>query len=470
MKKTVLLISCLFLLFSCSSIKNVKKTDESLNFEAIIQKAKSEVFPALVFVKPIREEFSSGEKTQQEVLGSGVIISPDGYVVTNYHVVEEAVQINCVLFDKEQYPAEIVGQDPETDLALLKIASKPVRKESYNNNEETGPPFPTADFGDSTEISEGQFVMALGSPFGFTRSISLGIVSNVNRYIGFETQYKYNTWLQTDAAINPGNSGGPLVNTDGKIVGINTLGLTGLAEGVGFSIPSNVVVDVVDHLKKDGKVIRAWTGLNLQPLKDFYSNTFTPAERGVLIQNVEKGSPAEEAGLMSGDILVSINGVDFKGGMYVEELPEIRRILSSLTIGEESTLTVLRGDEKRKFTIIPSLKGKFEGEDFDCRRWNFTVKEISKYTTPNLYFQKKEGVYIQGVRYPGNARSAGLQKNDIILTVDNKEINSLDDMKKVYEKIVSDEDREKKVVIKVLRNNYPRLFVLDYRFDYNEEQ
>jgi len=449
-------------------------SNKDLDFEAIIQNAKSRVFPALVFVKPIREEFSTGEKRQQEVFGSGVIISDDGYVVTNNHVVEKAIQINCVLFDKEQYPAEIIGLDPETDLALLKMAPHPAKafSEALSLEDFATTPvirFPKAQFGDSDKIVEGQFVMALGSPFGFTRSISLGIISNVNRYIGFQTHYKYNTWIQTDAAINPGNSGGPLVDSDGNIIGINTLGLTGFAEGMAFSIPSNVVLKVVEKLKKDGKVLRAWTGLNLQALKDFQTNTFTPGERGVLIQNVEPNSPAQEAEIISGDLLVEINSAPVSGGMYVEELPEIRCTLADLPVGEKARITVLRDNKEKEHTLIPLLKGKFEGEDFDCKRWNFTVKEISKFATPQLYFLRNQGIYIQGVRYPGNAYNAGLQKNDIILSIDNNTINTLKEIEEVYKEIVEDEAREKKVMIKVLRKNYPRMFVLDYRHDYSEE-
>jgi serine protease Do len=470
---------CLWIL-SCSTISGKKDSFErnrsgNIDFEAVIQNAKRKVFPALVFVKPIREEFSTGEKRQQEVFGSGVIISEDGYVVTNNHVVENSIQINCVLFDKEQYPATIAGLDPETDLALLKLDPKPSFQSSpktQTEDQSTTPVvrFPRAEFGDSDQIEEGQFVMALGSPFGFTRSISLGIISNVHRYIGFKTQYKYNTWIQTDAAINPGNSGGPLVNTEGKIIGINTLGLVVIAEGMAFSIPSSVVIKIVDKLKQDGRVIRAWTGIDLQALKDFQANTFNPAEKGVLIQSVDPGSPAAEAGIKSGDILTHINNQPVVGGTYVEELPAIRCMLADLAIGEKARLTILRDQKQKEFSLTPGLKDKFEGADFDCKRWNFTVKEISKFSTPDLYFLRQKGVYIQGIRYPGNALSAGLQRKDILLSIDDKPIQTLKDVKDIYESVIKDETREKKAVIKLLRQNYPRIFVLDYRFDYSEEE
>jgi serine protease Do len=430
-----------------------------VNFEEVIERAKSEVYPCLVSIKPIREEFTEGEKKREQILGSGVIISKDGLVVTNNHVAKKAVDIKCVLFDKEQVPAKTVGLDPETDLALLRLELP-----------EEHAPLPEASFGDSENVHAGQFVMALGSPYGFTRSISLGIISNTKRYIGFETIYKYNTWLQTDAAINPGNSGGPLVDTQGKVIGINTLGAGGA--GLGFSIPSNIVKVVVQRILKDDRVIRAWTGLNLQPLKDFYSDTFVDAEEGVLISHVDRESPAEEAGVQAKDILVAVNGEKIDG-TYVESLPGIRWRLADLPIGKESTFAIDRrkgaGTERIEIKLTPTEKGKFEGKDFDCKRWNMTVKEISQFRDPDLYFHKKKGVYIRGIRYPGNASNAGLKRRDIIVMIDKKKVESLQDVKKIYEGIIADEKREKKVAFELLRGGYRVWKILDYRTDYSKE-
>ncbi|NQU42315.1 trypsin-like peptidase domain-containing protein, partial [bacterium] len=297
MQGTWLFLLCLTLLSSCAHPER-EVAEQPENFQEIIDRAKSRVFPALVFVKPIVEEYTSGEKTKHQVYGSGVIISPDGLVITNNHVVEKAIKVNCVLSDKDQLPADILGRDPDTDLALLQL-----------RNVEGKTPLPYGEFADSERLREGDFVMALGSPFGFNRSISLGILSNTRRYLGFESEFRYNTWLQTDAAINPGNSGGPLVNIDGKIVGINTLGIF-FGENIGFSIPSNVVKSICGLLQQHETVQRAWVGLKLQPLKDFFTDTFTKAESGVLISDVEKDSPAEQAGVRQGDILIEVGGVD----------------------------------------------------------------------------------------------------------------------------------------------------------------
>lgn len=456
-KNLYLLLIIIIVFNSCSIFSSGKKSNGTTDFEKILTNAKRKVFPSLVYIKPIREEFGAGEKKQQEVFGSGVIISPDGYVVTNNHVAEKAIQIYCVLYDKIQYNAEIVGLDPETDLALLKII--PLKNDQI---------FPYSDFGDSDKVEEGQFVMALGSPFGFTRSISLGIISNVNRYIGFDTQYKYNTWIQTDAAINPGNSGGPLVNKDGKIIGINTLGLGFFAEGMAFSIPSNVVMKIVERLKNDSKVIRSYTGLQIQALKDFMTNTFSSAEKGVLIQSVDSDSPAGNAGVQPGDILLSINNENVNG-VYVEDLPAIRWKMADLKPEVPAEFFFLRNGEQKKILITPVLKDKFEGEDLELKRWNMTVKEISKFSTPDLYFIKKKGVFIQGVKYPGNAAKAGLQRNDIIIKIDNKTVESISEVNAIYESLIKDTKREKKVLIEVLRRSYSKLIVIDYRQDYNEE-
>ncbi|MHC4645115.1 MAG: trypsin-like peptidase domain-containing protein [Planctomycetota bacterium] len=425
----------------------------NLDFREIISSAKKEVFPALIFVKPIVEEYTSGEKKQQEVFGSGIIISPDGYAVTNHHVIDKAVAINCVLFDKRQVAVELVGSDRDTDLALLKLPCEP------------NTPLPYAEFSNK-EMIEGDFVMALGSPFGFQRSISLGIISNAQRYIGFKTEYKYNTWLQTDAAINPGNSGGPLIGTDGRIVGINTLGLFG--SGLGFSIPGGIVQDIVDRLKRDRKVVRAYTGLRLQALKDFHSSTFVDSERGVLVTGVEENSPAAQAKIMAGDILLEVAGrpVD---GTYAEMLPAIWRSLADLQLDKQVDVKALRGGVEKTLMLRPEEKGKLEGDDFDCRRWGMTVKEINKYRDQRLYYMHGEGVYVQGVKYPGNAADAGLRGRDIIVKLDNDQVKTIGDVRRIYEVVIADQTREKKVMFEIMRSGLRKWIVMDYRKDYEEE-
>lgn len=443
-----------------------------IDFQAIIENAKRQVYPTLVFVKPIQEQYRSGERQRQEVWGSGVIISADGYVVTNNHVAEKAIQVHCVLGDKELVEADVIGLDPETDLALLKLKPRA-------NGPPIAYPLAHADFADSNDVEAGQFVMALGSPFGFTRSISLGIISNTTRYIGFTSKYQYNLWLQTDAAINPGNSGGPLVDTTGRVIGINTLGVGGA--GIGFAVPANVVNDVVAKLKAAAahkkpddkqpvKVKRAWTGLQVQALIDLKTTTLTDSRDGVLIQSVDKNSPAEAAGIRNGDILLSVNDRPVLG-RYVEALPPIRVMLSELPADTPAKMVVRRGGAEKTFTVTPALKGRFEGEDLDCRRWNMTVKEITKFSDPELfYLHPAGGVFVQGVRYPGNAQDAGLQANDIILKIGPEPIKTLQDVQRAYEKLISDPKLvEKKVLITIKRGVYKNWKTLNWHKDYLQE-
>lgn len=226
--------------------------------------------------------------------------------------------------------------------------------------------------------------------------------------------------------------------------------------------------DVVERLKRDGKVMRAYTGLRLQALKDFHSNTFVDAERGVLIAGVEENSPAVKAGIRPGDILLAIDGKPVEG-LYAEMLPAIWRALVDLKAGSPVPLEVQRGGEKVQAKIAPEQKGLSEGEDFDCRRWNMTVKEINKDRTPQLYYLKEKGVFVQGIRYPGNAASSGLGRRDIILSIDKEPVLTAEDVKRVYERIIKDEKREKKLVMEVMRSGLRKWIVLDYRRDYEQE-
>lgn len=417
------------------------------DLQAVIDKTKSEVFPALVFVKPVVADYGS---ERQGIFGCGVIIRPDGYIVTNRHIVNDAIAINCVLYDKRQFEAELIGSDRATDLALLKL---PV---------EAGP-YPYADFGNSAELEEGDFVMAFGSPSALQRSINLGIVSNARCYIGFNTEYKYNTWIQTDIAMNPAHSGGPLIDAKGKIVAINTLGLSG--SDTGLSIPASMVQDIIQRLKRDGVVIRAYTGLRLQALKDFHSNTFVDSERGVLISGVEGNSPAAEADIRMGDILLKVNN-NVVNGTYVEMLPGIWRLLADMPVDEPVSMLLKRGDEIIMVEVTPVYKGRLQVSDFDCKRWNMTVREIDKNETPQLYSQKEKGVYIQDIEQPGNAVYSGLIRRDIILKMDNKTVETVRDVRRIYERTIKNKQREKKVVFEVLRGGLRKYIVLDYHRDY----
>ncbi len=426
-----------------------------LDFEVVIENAKARVFPALVFVRPVQEDLSGGESRRVEVFGSGVIVSDDGFVVTNHHVAEKAKEIHCVLNDRRAVDATLVGLDRPTDLALLKLKLGPDEK------------VPFAELGSSADLREGQFVMALGAPYGFERSISLGIVSNASRHLGEAEAHPYNNWIQTDAAINPGNSGGPLVDTRGRVVGINTLGIQ-MANSLGFSIPVDIVRRVVERLKSDGRVLRSHTGITLRPLIDYVQNTIFPGEKGVIIDDVAAGSPAEVAGVRKGDRLLSVAGRE-TNGRHHEDLPEIRWQLADLPDAKASAIVVEREGKPLALTITPDLSEGWDDDGYETPRWNATFQAIRRERVPDLAFHRAKGVYVLGVKYQGNAQKAGLEEGDILVSVDRKPVADLAALHVAYDTAIADKRPKKVALLELLREGRRTFVALDFAHEADEE-
>jgi len=430
----------------------------ALDFRKVINSAKGEVFPVIVYVRPVSVSYEGGKRREVQNIGSGVVVSADGYVITNAHVAEDAVRITVVIQNEKLFDAEVIGLDKATDLALLKLDL---------GDDATEMAF--ARFGDSDLLEEGDFVMAMGNPGGLSCTLSFGVVSNTRRDLGSISPY--NLWIQTDAAINPGNSGGPLVNASGEIIGINTRGTRSM-DNVGFAVPSNVVKRVYADLKLHKKVRRVWTGITLQALKNFNSDTFIDAEAGVMIADVEPNSPAAEAGLLAEDLLLQLNGAE-TDGEFVEKLPALRARLARLTPDQPAALHILRKGKPETLTITPKLKGKIEGDDFDCKEWQMTIKEINRYATPQMHHFHKGGVYVQGVKPRGNARSSALMPLDVIEEIGDETIASMEDAKRVYAELDKRPKDERQVLVKVFRSGISQWIVLDYRKhdkEYEEEK
>lgn len=456
---TVAVVMAGVFLWGCSGGNRTETTSVSrglagLDFREVVQKAKDKVFPAVVFIKAVTENHESGRKMSQEVAGSGVIISPKGEMLTNWHVVDKAVEIRCLLYDGQTLTATVVGTDKDTDLALLQLKLPPGAK-----------PLPYAELGDSTKLKEGDFVMAMGAPWGLSRSVSIGIISCTSRLL--QGTSEYSLWLQTDASISPGNSGGPLVNTEGNVIGINTRG-TRSGGDMGFAIPAETINHIVAQLRESGKVNWSWMGLQLQPLKDFDKNIYFEGKDGVIVAETDPESPARRAGIQQRDRIVKIAGKPVTA-MWAEDLPALNRELGLLPKHTPVEIEVLRGDKTIPITLSPREKGKVEGEELDCPRWDMTLKAINQFDNPDLYFYRKAGVFAYGVKSPGNAGNAGLRSQDIILQIDGKEVTTLEQVKAIHKEAINNVSRKYRVSINVLRNGMMVPLVVDFSRDYEKE-
>ena len=426
----------------------------NLDFREVIRSAKDRVFPAVVYIKVLQESHESGKKVSREVAGSGVIISAEGEVLTNWHVVHKAVQVRCLLYDGRAFSAKVVGTDKDTDLALVKL-DLPADAETI----------PHADLGASSVLAEGDFVMAMGAPWGLSRSVSIGIVSCTRRFL--PTHSQYSLWIQTDAAISPGNSGGPLVNTDGQVVGINTRGVM-FGGDMGFAVPSETIRHLVDQIRKSGRVNWSWTGLQLQALRDFRRNIYFEGSDGVIVAETDPESPARQAGLLARDRILKIGGRAV-AAVTEEDLPAVRRLIGLLPKNQPVRIDFLRGAEAMHARLLPREKGKVEGDQLDCPRWDFTVREINQFDNPELYFHRKKGVFVYGVKQPGNAEGAGLRRLDILLKIDGKDVAALGDVKRLHQAALAAIDTQHRVIVTVLRNGLVRQAVLDYLRDFEKE-
>lgn len=452
MKSTVAVL--LLALAACARPEGKDEMLSRMDFREIVRKAKDKVFPAVVYIKCLREGHERGKRVTQEVSGSGVIISPEGETLTNWHVVDKAVEIRCLLFDGRAMDAKRVGTDKDADLALLKLNLPP-----------GGGPLPHATLGDSLRLKEGDFVMAMGAPWGLSRSVSIGIVSCTRRFL--PSNGEYSLWLQTDASISPGNSGGPLVNTDGEVVGVNTLGAL-IGGDLGFAIPSDTINCIVPQIREHGRVDWSWTGLELQPLRDFNRNIYYEASEGVIVAGTDPESPSRRAGIQPRDRLLGVNGAPLNA-VTEEDLPLVRRALGLLPKFKPAVFKLVRDGAPVTVEVTPREKGKVEGDEVDCPRWDFTVKSINQFDNPDLYFHRKEGVFVFGVKYPGNAANAGLSQQDILIEIDGKKVVTLEDVKKIHAELVKGVQTKHRVVISVLRNGLLCQVVLDFLRDYEKE-
>ena len=353
---------------------------------------------------------------RQPGLGSGFIIDKAGYIVTNNHVVDGADSIKVILKDETEYPAKVIGRDPVTDIALIKIESK--------GNLTTVP------LGSSDNLKVGEWVAAIGSPFGLQYTVTAGIVSAKGRAIG---SGPYDDFIQTDASINPGNSGGPLINMQGEVVGINTL-IIARGQGIGFAIPIDLAKGIVTQLKTNGEVTRGWLGVTIQDLKGELAEYYgVKGKSGVLVAGVVPGDPADQAGIQPRDIIIEING------QTVNTSRDLTSLAANLGVGHKAQVTVLRNGKsktlevqigKRPVTmasVSQSRQKEKEGE------YGFKVTDLTPEMARRFNLEQSSGVIVVGVAPSGKADTAGIQQGDLIIEINHQTVASVKDFKNLID-------------------------------------
>lgn len=371
---------------------------------------------------------------KQRGQGSGFIIDKKGHIVTNNHVVANADEITITFKDEQKVRATVVGTDPKTDLALLKIEDKDLKKLKS---------VPTLPFGNSDILDVGEWVIAIGNPFGLEHTVTAGIVSAKGRVIGAGP---YDNFIQTDASINPGNSGGPLINTKGQVVGINAM-INASGHGIGFAIPSNMAESIIAQLKSSGAVTRGWLGVGIQSVTPELAEALELKNpQGALVRQVFEGSPAERAGFEVKDVIIRFNGKE------ISKDTELPTIVASTPIGQKVDVDIIR---KKKNKTLKVKVGEMPGQDVAAGKktdddYGLTVETITPDIASKLGVHGKEGVVVSEIEPGSPAYEAGLKRGDVILEVNDaavssakefyKQLNSIKGKKRVPLLVKRDED------------------------------
>jgi serine protease Do len=384
-----------------------------------IDSAIARVKPALVRIRVVSTDYSDGREVKLQEVGSGAIISREGYLITNHHVAGHAARMFCTMWNREEIEAELVGTDPLTDISILKLKpDHPVE-------------FKYAGFGDSSKIQVGEYVLAMGSPMALSQSVTLGIISNTEmtmpRFWGSRGRFRLDgedvgslvRWIGHDAAIYGGNSGGPLVDLHGKIVGINEI-----SYGLSGAIPGNLAQRVAKEIMAKGRVRRSWLGLDAQPLFKRSQD-----QHGVLIGGVIPDSPAQKAGFKPGDLLLRLGGTatDVR---FDEQMPDLMWQLASLTIGREVTAVVKRDGKELSLQVVPIEREDAFPNQQELKAWGLTVRDFSSLLAEEMKRPSLDGVLVTSVRPGGPAGSAkpALQPRDVIVEVNHQPVKNTQEL------------------------------------------
>jgi len=394
--------------------------DNSLDpLRPAMEKAIARVKPSLVRIQVVWVDYAQGREVKHQASGSGFIIKKEGYVVTNHHVAGRATRAVCIFSNNEEIEATLVGTDPMTDTAVLKLDTTKHKE------------FPTVDWGDSAAIAVGDTVLAMGSPLALSQSVTRGIISNAKmtmpsmyrRFGGFSMEGEdvgsLVRWIAHDAPIYPGNSGGPLVNLSGEVVGVNEISM-----GLGGAIPSNLARDVAEQIIAGGRVSRSWLGIGIQPLLKVSGLT-----NGVLVSGVTKDAPAELAGFKSNDILLKLDGKAISV-RFDEELPLLNLMVAGIPIGKEVEAVVLRDGKEMTLKVRTTEREAPEFKQNELKEWGMTIKNISFMAAKEMKLDNREGVLITTTRPGGPCGEAkpNLQPGDIIKSIAGKPVKNVADV------------------------------------------
>ncbi len=409
------------------------------------------------FMQPFREDpfrdffgeefsrrFFGGRMPQRDQkltsLGSGFIIDKEGYIITNNHVIEGADEIKVKLSDKEEYDAKIIGRDDKTDIALIKITP----------NKD----LPVAALGDSDALKVGEWVMAIGNPFGLDQTVTVGVVSAKWRKLGMGA---YEDFIQTDAAINQGNSGGPLFNTRGAVIGVNSaiFSTSGGSIGIGFAVPINLAKSVVGQLKDKGKVVRGWLGVVIQPLTADLAESFNMDKgKGALVADVDANGPAARAGIQKGDVIVNFDGKD------ITEMNELPLLVAQTPIGKKAEVTIVREGKKiNKQVTIEELKASKAYAAADAGTEEGLGMEVSTLTAALARTYKitaKTGMVVTRIAPGSPADEAGMREGDLILEVNRQPVQNMEEYVSALNKMKSGG----KILLLVKRGNYSQFVII----------
>ena len=414
MKKALLTV-LIFVLSACSAWPASADDDALAVFEKLqrrIEKVAKEITPSVVYIEAVQKH----QNRKSIVSGSGIIADKDGHIFTNEHVVESALKVTVTVPGiKEPFPARVVGTDKQTDLAVLQI----------NPNSHTIKP---ARFGSAEKLVVGQWVLAVGNPFGFDNSVSFGIVQAKGRNLQFRGLI--NEFVQTDALIDQGSSGGPLVNLKGEVVGVNSIAA---GRGIGFTIPIETALKVKENLMASGQIERAWLGITFQPLSRQLARYWGMATQGgAIVSAVLDGSPAEKGGLKAGDIITEIEGTEVdvpdEG-----EASSLSRLVAGFAVGEKIKVKVLRDLKPKTLTLTLEAQPAIDTPERESD-WGFGYQDITTGRQLNARLESRVGAFVSFVERGTPADESGMEIGDIIVRIEDQPVTGADDLEKALEK------------------------------------